>query len=77
MNRPYTFKAEHVRKLRALRTELDSWNKAFTNAWNNQEYESAEIAMRQANLAFGHLVDYESKLVDWQKYGVPTSGYSK
>lgn len=77
MNKPYAFKAEHVRRLRALRTELESWNKAFINAWNNQEYESAKVAMRQANLAFGHLIDYESHLVGWQENGVPISGYSK
>lgn len=77
MTREYKFKPEHVRKLRALRAELESWNKAFINAWNNQEYEAAKEAKRQANLAYGRLLAYENKLVGWQEQGIPCDGYAR
>lgn len=76
MNKPYAFRAEHVRRLRSLKSELESWEKAFIDAWNNHEYSRAKVAQAQANLAYANLQAYQNTLVGWSEKGIPTDGWA-
>ena len=73
----YQLSKAHLQNLRALKRELDTFNQAFINAWANQHWEAAHVALRQANLAEANLRAYQVRLIDMQKNGIKTTGYAK
>ena len=73
----YELKPEHTRKLRSLIAEEQRFNKAAEQAWRNEEYRAAKVAMCEANLAHARMLAYFDKLAGWQENGVVTDGYAK
>ena len=73
----YQLSKAHLQKLRSLKRELDTFNQSFINAWANQHWEAAAVALRQANLAEANLRAYQVRLIDMQRNGIKTTGYVK
>lgn len=74
--KPYKLKPEHIRKLRALKSEEKAYLDAVDKSWANGEATAAKAAVVLAEQAHAKWLAYFNKLRGWEENGVPATGHA-
>ena len=76
MNKKYSVKPEHIKKLRDLKAEEVDHMSAAMSSWRNGNWQEAKAAAVSADRAHAKWLAYFNKLAGWQENGIPRQDHA-